>query len=111
MTRKRTEAIARQFGQKDRDVTVINTPYDTVSHRRGLGSSGYRLEIVEYDCPHSHCSFDRMIRRVDIHPEYQDDVSYWCCSPNCPHFVGESVNYAMPSPDATEPTVLGDSDE
>lgn len=87
-------AIVRNFNEQDRDMTVRHTSKDTVSFSRGLGDSGHRVQVVEHDCPADHCSFDRMIRRVDVRPEDRNDVRYWCLNPNCQYFVRDNLSYA-----------------
>lgn len=107
-----TPAIVRSFGEKDRQTEVISTPYDKVSHRRGWGDTGYRVEVVEHDCP--ACNFDRMVRRHDVNAEMRDEVRYFCLNPNCGHFVQDSLSYAMhgnyPQRTVKEPAVFEASD-
>ena len=86
-------AIDRQFTDADRDVPVVSTPRDTVTHKRGFGDSGYVVEIVEHDCP--ECGFDRMVRRRDIDPNNGENVCYWCLNPNCVYFVEDALSYAF----------------
>lgn len=93
---KPTPAIVRDYCDADDECTVLSTPYDRVSFTRGMGDSGYRVQVVEHDCPADHCSFDRMVRRVDVNPEFGTEVRYWCLSPNCGHYLGESMSYAFP---------------
>lgn len=104
-----TPAIVRSFGTRDRTANVVSTPADTVTFSRGWGDSGYRIEVVEHDCPADHCSFDRMVRRVDVSPETPTEVRYWCLNPNCVHFVRDSISYAChgnyPQRDTDEPVV------
>lgn len=85
-------AIVRDYCQTDAELTVRSTPYDGVSFRPGWGDSGYRVEIVEHDCP--DCGFDRMIRRHDVNAEMSDEVRYFCLNPNCQYFVGDNLSYA-----------------
>lgn len=104
-------AIVRDYSDNDRDATVISTPTDTVSFRRGFGDTGYRVEVVEHDCP--QCTFDRMIRRHDIP---RNEVRYWCLNPNCRYFVGDELSYAChgsypQGPNPTEPVVHGRSQQ
>lgn len=87
-----TPSVVRSFSEHDRNAHVVSTPYDGVTHSRGFGDSGYRVQVVEYTCP--ECSFDRSIRRVDVSPERQDGVSYWCLNPNCAHFVSDHLSHA-----------------
>lgn len=114
MARDTTPAIARTYTDADRDATVRSTPYDGVTHSRGWGDSGYRVEVVEFDCPANHCHFDRMVRRVDVSPETPTEVRYWCLNPNCRHFVSDTVSHAChgsyPQLTAREPVVF-ESDE
>lgn len=88
-------AIVREFSDEDVDVEVCATKYDTVSFNRGIGDSGYKLEIVEHDCPYEHCSHDRMLRRWDVNPTRPDEVRYWCLSPACPYQHGGQFDYAL----------------
>ena len=103
-----TPSIVRDYSEADRSATVISTPYDGVSFRRGWGDTGYRVEIVELECP--ACGFDRMIRRVDVSPEFPDEVRYWCLNPNCVHYVSDHLSHACkgsyPSNDTSEPAVF-----
>ena len=84
---------------------ILSQPYDTVTHSRGFGDSGYRIQTVKHECP--ECGFDRMVRRVDVSPERRDEVRYWCLNPNCVHFVRDSLSYACsgnyPQMDTDEP--------
>jgi len=101
-------AIVRDLCADDQRTEVIYTPYDGVSHTRGFGDSGYRVEVVEHDCP--ACEFDRMVRRVDVSPESRNEVRYWCLDPNCPHFVRDTLSYACqnnyPQNPARSPAVV-----
>lgn len=90
MAQEIVPAIIREYTTKDRQATVINTPYDGVSFRRGWGDTGYRVETVECDCP--ECGFDRMIRRHDVHAESPDMVRYWCLNPNCLYYVRDYLS-------------------
>ncbi len=105
-----TPAIVRAFSSKDRKTVddVHSTPYDSVTHRRGLGDSGYRVKVLSHDCP--ECGFDRMVRRHDVNPELQNEVRYWCLNPNCPHFVRDTLSHAThgnyPQRDKNEPAVM-----
>lgn len=85
-------AIVRDFEEKDGRMDVLKTTTDTVTFNRGLGDSGYRVQLVEHDCP--ECSFDRMIRRWDVNVEFPDEVRYYCLNPNCPYFVRDRLSYA-----------------
>lgn len=87
-------AIVRDFNETDSDVTVVSTTFDSVSHTRGWGTSGYRVQVVEHDCPADHCSFDRMVRRWDVRAEIPSEVRYWCLNPNCAHFVRDGLSHA-----------------
>lgn len=88
-----TPAIVRNFGQNDRHTNVISTPYDSVSFSPGFGDSGYKLQVVEHDCP--NCDFDRMVRRWDVSPETHDEARYWCLYPNCPHYLSDEFRFAF----------------
>lgn len=84
-------AIVRDFSDTDRDVEVLRQPYDGVTFSRGWGDSGYRVEVVDHECP--ACDFDRMVRRVDVNPETPTEARYWCLYPNCSHFVADQLGY------------------
>jgi hypothetical protein len=109
MNHEPTPAIVRTFGQTDSEAEVISTPYHGISNEPGMGDSGYKVQVVEHDCP--SCSFDRMIRRVDVSPETQAEVRYWCLSPNCVHYVSDYMSHAChgsyPQRKAQEPAVYG----
>ncbi len=102
-----TPAIVRSFGTQDSEATVHSTPYDGVSHRRGWGDTGYRVEVVEHDCP--ACSFDRMARRHDVNAEFPDEVRYWCLNPNCLYYLRDELSYAFkgsyPNRQTDEPAI------
>ncbi len=106
--RKPTPAIVREYSNDDRSATVVSEPTNTVTFTRGMGDSGYKVQVVEHDCP--DCAFDRMIRRVDVSPVRPSEVRYWCLNPNCVHFVGESLSHAMPGSypqrDTDEPVIF-----
>ena len=91
---------------------IISQPKDTVTHSRGWGDSGYRIQVVKHDCP--ECSFDRMVRRVDISPETETEVRYWCLNPNCAHYAGEHLSHAChgnyPQRQVSEPAVFESGD-
>lgn len=86
---------------------ILGQPADAVTHSRGFGDSGYRVQTVKHDCP--DCGFDRMIRRIDISPELQNEVRYWCLNPNCKHYASDELSHACsgsyPQRRATEPAV------
>lgn len=106
-------AILRDHSSEDRDTTVLSTPYDGVSFRRGWGDSGYRVEVVEHECP--ECGFDRMVRRHDVHAESPDVVRYYCLNPNCLYFVSDNLSHAMngnyPQRQANTPAVVNERSE
>lgn len=87
---------------------IISQPNNTVTHSRGFGDSGFRVQVVNHDCP--ECSFDRMIRRVDVSPVRSDEVRYWCLNPNCVHFVRDSLSHSChgnyPQRDTDTPAVM-----
>lgn len=85
-------ATVRSFNETDADVEVIHQPHDSVSFRPGMGDSGYKVQVVEHDCP--RCDFDRMVRRVDENPVHGTEVRYWCLMPNCGHYVGNQLSHA-----------------
>lgn len=101
-------AISRAYSELDGDVDVVQTPYDSVSSTRGYGDSGYRLQVVEHECP--NCGFDRMFRHYRVNEEFPDHLKYWCLSPACQHYVGEEFSYAGPTQarSPTEHDVAGD---
>jgi hypothetical protein len=103
-------AIAADYADCDWEAKVLSKPYDGVTSERGRGRSGYRVEVVEYDCPAKHCSHDRMIRRHDVNAEAPDEVRYWCLNPNCAHFVADTLSHACrgsyPQGGADEPAVV-----
>jgi predicted RNA-binding Zn-ribbon protein involved in translation (DUF1610 family) len=72
---------------------IISQPTDTVTFNRGMGDSGYRVQVVEHDCP--ECGFDRMVRRIDVSPVRPNEVRYWCLNPNCKYFVRDELSYAF----------------
>ena len=96
----------------ERPDKIISQPKDTVTHSRGWGDSGYRIQVVKHDCP--ECSFDRMVRRVDISPETETEVRYWCLNPNCAHYAGEHLSHAChgnyPQRQVSEPAVFESGD-
>jgi hypothetical protein len=108
MTEDTAPAIVRDYDSDKDDVPVISTPTDSVSFKRGWGDSGYRVEVVEHDCP--SCQFDRMIRRVDVSPEFPTEVRYWCLNPNCQHYASDNLSHACkgsyPYRSADEPTIF-----
>jgi predicted RNA-binding Zn-ribbon protein involved in translation (DUF1610 family) len=97
---------------KDSAEKIISQPQDTVTFSRGFGESGYRVQVVNHDCP--ECGFDRMIRRVDVCADRQNEVRYWCLNPNCVHFVRDSLSFAChgnyPQRDTDEPAVFEKGD-
>jgi hypothetical protein len=105
-------AIVRDYRERNDDVPVFGIITDTVTFSKGWGDSGYRIETVEHDCP--DCTFDRMIRRVDVCPEMPTEVRYWCCNPNCVHFVRDYLSHAChgnyPHRDTNEPAVFNEGD-
>lgn len=102
-----TPAIVRAYTAENDDVPILSTPKNSVTFSRGWGDSGYKIQVVEHDCP--VCGFDRMVRRLDVSPERRDSVRYWCCNPACVHFVRDSLSYAThgnyPQRDVSEPAV------
>lgn len=106
-------AIVRRFKPDDAVPEVIREPANTVSFVRGWGDSGYKVQVVEHDCP--NCGFDRMVRRWDVHGGMPDEVRYWCLMPNCHHFVSDEMSYAChgnsPQFKKTEPTVFEPAEE
>lgn len=92
---------------EDADSKIVSEPTNTVTFSRGWGDSGYRVQVVNHDCP--ECSFDRMVRRIDVSPETRNEVRYWCLNPNCVHFVRDSLSHAChgnyPQRDTDEPAV------
>lgn len=86
-------AIERDYCEKDVEVAVLSTFYDTVTFERGLGDTGRKLQYVEHDCP--VCGTDRMIRKLDVLSELRNRTKYWCTKPSCPHFVGDQFSFAQ----------------
>lgn len=110
-------AIVRGLCEDDGDVKqpsdkIISQPKDTVNFVRGMGDSGYRVQVVEHDCP--ECQFDRMIRRIDVKPSMGNEVRYWCLNPNCAHYVSDQLSHACggsyPQRRTSEPAVFEGSD-
>lgn len=87
-----TPAISRKFTDADIDADVRSTVSNSVTHKRGFGDSGTRIQLVNHECP--ACSFDRMLRAVDVSPVNSDYVSYYCLNPNCAHYVSDEYSYA-----------------
>lgn len=79
--------IQRDYGERDRNLAVLSTPYDSVSFVRGLGDSGYRLEVVAMTCPYCEGSTERMLREWRVLPDEPDTAKYYCLNPSCPYFV------------------------
>jgi hypothetical protein len=109
MSRDKTPApaIARDYDREKDSVVVISTPTDHVAFKPGFGNTGYKVEVVEQDCP--SCQFDRMVRRIDVSPESRNEVRYWCLNPNCKHYANDAFSYACPGSypqnGASKPTV------
>lgn len=114
-----TPAIVRDVSQADWPTEInrvlehdsekiISQPKNTVTHSRGWGPSGYKVQVVNHDCP--KCGFERMVRRIDVSPEFNDEVRYWCLNPNCVHFVRDHLSHAChgnyPQYDTTEPEIF-----
>jgi len=93
---KPAAALVRDYGEEDREVEVFHKLYDTVTFQRGLGDSGRRIQITEQECP--ACGFDRTLREWRVNPELRDRVGYFCLSPACSHYVGDTFRYAQPRP-------------
>jgi len=83
---KTMEEVNDELGREDYDYTVVATLYDSVSFHRGIGSSGREVRIVEKECEHPGCSYDRQVQTLRVHPEERDTFSYECQNPNCPNF-------------------------
>lgn len=86
-----TPAIHRKWTQEDFDAEVVASPYNSVSHTRGLGDSGKRIETVEHDCP--QCENERMVRVTFVNPTDHDWVDYYCLNFSCPHFVSDTLSH------------------
>lgn len=111
-------AIVRDLTEQDKPAHVkydmenkiIAQPRDTVTFSRGFGDSGYRVQVVEHECP--NCQFDRMIRRIDVSPERRNEVRYWCLFPNCVHYASDHLSHDChgnyPQHDTNEPEVIGE---
>lgn len=100
---KPAAALARPYVQEDRGVEVIHKLYDTVTFQRGMGDSGRKIEITEQECP--ACGFDRTLREHRVTPVERDSVGYFCLSPACAHYVGDTFRYAQPRPARESHTV------
>jgi len=104
--------VPRTNGRPDpsRSDKIISQPKDTVTFTRGMGDSGYRVQVVKHDCPADHCSFDRMVRRIDVSPVAPNSVRYWCLNPNCVHYARDVLSHACggnyPQRDTDEPAVF-----
>lgn len=85
-------AIRREYSRHDREIETDVTVYDNVSFQRGFGNTGYRLELVEHDCP--VCSHDRLLRRHRVNSESRDTAEYWCLNPVCAHYLADRFSYA-----------------
>lgn len=109
---KPTPAIRRPFTREDANIEVRSTPRNTVTHTRGWGDSGRKVQVVEHDCPAMYCGFDRMVRVVNVSAEMRDSVEYWCLNPNCKHFVRDSLSHDChgnyPQHDTDTPAVEGE---
>lgn len=105
MSRDIPPAIVRDYDDTDSDVDVLSTPCDRVSFRRGFGDTGYRVQVVEHDCP--ACNFGAMTRRWDVNSEVGDEVRYWCLNPNCKHYLSDQMSHAFSRGFANTPVVVG----
>lgn len=88
-------AIVREFSEADSEVPILSEPSNTVTHKRGYGESGYRVQVVEHECPACTLQFDRMVRRVDVYPELPHEVRYWCLNPNCAYYLRDTLSHAF----------------
>jgi len=93
---KPAAALARSYSQEDREVEVVHKLYDSVTFQRGMGDSGRKIEITEHECP--KCGFDRTVREHRVTPVERDSVGYFCLSPACVHYLGDTFSYAQPRP-------------
>jgi len=103
MTRDATPAIEGHYSDDDRGVSVLSTPYNTVSFSRGLGDSGQKIDMVKSDCP--ACDHPTMLRHWSVNPTTRDTVAYYCNNPSCRHYHDNEFRYATKSPRASEPEV------
>lgn len=103
MTRDATPVIAGHYGDDDRGVKVISTPYNSVSFQPGLGDSGKKFDMVESDCP--ACDHPTMLRLWDVNPVDRDSVEYYCNSPACRYYHNNEFNYAVRALNACKPKV------
>lgn len=87
-----TPVIDRRFDIDKDNVDVFHTIKDTVSHTRGLGDSGHRVEVVEKECP--ECGFAHLIRQHRVYPEERSVVSYHCLNVGCPYYHDGEYDYA-----------------
>lgn len=81
-----TPSVRRPFTDEDREVEVISTLFNSVSFSRGAGDSGRKKQLVKFDCPHPHCSYDRAVRVWHVNPFDRDKFEYYCQNPRCPHY-------------------------
>jgi hypothetical protein len=80
------EEVNDELEPEDYDYTVVATLHDSVSFTRGLGNTGRKVYIVEKECEHPGCSYDRQVQTIRVHPEGRNTVAYECQNPNCPNF-------------------------
>ena len=83
------EAVNDDLGREDYDYAVVETLYDSVSFRRGLGSGGREVHIVEKECEYAGCSCNRQAQTIRVYPEARDEFSYECQNPDCLNFHGD----------------------
>lgn len=103
-------AIGREIDDIDLEIEIVRELYNTVSFTRGLGDSGYKLQLVEHECP--ACNYDRMLRQYRVNPESPSRMEYWCTSPRCSHYVGDTFSYVQsPVRPTTMPVTTGTQTE
>lgn len=65
------------------NLTVVRELENSVQSIRGLGDSGRKVRIVEYDC--SQCGYDRARQTIDVNPEAPAGMCMKCMNPTCPN--------------------------
>ena len=80
---KTMEEVDDELEPEDYDYAVVQTLRDSVSFTRGLVNTGRTVRIVEKECEHFRCSYDRQVQTVRVYPEGRDTVSYECQNPRC----------------------------
>lgn len=81
-----TQTKRTAMTREDMNVEKVARLYHDVTNHRGLGDSGRKVNIVERECEHPNCGYDRQVQILHINPEMKDGVEYRCQNPNCPDF-------------------------